>query len=74
MLTDGHYFGEIGLLQGIPRTATVRASNGEEVLLMALDRESFPRMVIESDLTSQEIAGLMRQRVMTTRLAGSATG
>jgi len=69
MLTEGNYFGEIGLLQGIPRTATVRAGDEEEVLLMALDREDFTRMVVESDLTSQEIAGLMRQRVMRTRLA-----
>lgn len=57
-LTEGSYFGEIGLLQGIPRIATVRVPDEGEVLLMALDREEFTRMVVESDLTSQEIAGL----------------
>lgn len=73
-LTEGNYFGEIGLLQGIPRTATVRARDEGEVLLMALDREDFTRMVVESDLTSQEIAGLMRQRVMRTRIAETFPG
>jgi CRP-like cAMP-binding protein len=73
-LTEGNFFGEIGLLQGIPRTATVRAHGEEEVLLMALDREDFLRMVVESDLTSQEIASLMRQRVMRTRLAATFPG
>jgi CRP-like cAMP-binding protein len=73
-LTEGNYFGEIGLLQGIPRIATVRTRDEEEVLLMALDREEFTRMVVESDLTSQEIAGLMRQRVMRTRLAETFPG
>lgn len=60
-LGSADYFGEIGLLQGIPRTATVRAASDLDVL--ALDRESFLSMVAESDLVSAEIAALMQQRL-----------
>jgi CRP-like cAMP-binding protein len=60
-LGSADYFGEIGLLQGIPRTATVRATSDVEVL--ALDREDFLSMVAESDLVSAEIAALMQQRL-----------
>jgi cytochrome P450 len=60
-LGSADYFGEIGLLQGVARTATVRATSDMEVL--ALDREDFLSMVAESDLVSAEIAALMQQRL-----------
>jgi Cyclic nucleotide-binding domain/Cytochrome P450 len=60
-LGRGDYFGEIGLLHGIPRTATVRATSDVEVL--ALEREDFLSMVAASDLVSAEIAALMQQRL-----------
>jgi CRP-like cAMP-binding protein/cytochrome P450 len=66
-LQPGSYFGEIGLLHGMPRTATVRALTPVKVL--ALDRETFIGVVVESDLTSAEIAQLMRQRYVSTHLA-----
>ena len=66
-LRAGDYFGEIGLLQNVRRTATVRASTAVQVLSM--DRETFTTLVAESDLTSSEIGALVRRRVMSTHLA-----
>lgn len=60
------YFGEIGLLSGATRSATVRATR--ETRLMELDRDGFMTMITESDLTSQEISRVMRQRVIATNL------
>jgi CRP-like cAMP-binding protein len=61
-LKDGDYFGEIGLLYRIPRTATVRAVS--DVMALALDRETFIRIVSESDLTSKEMRAVIQQRLM----------
>jgi cytochrome P450/CRP-like cAMP-binding protein len=66
-LRAGDYFGEIGLLQNVRRTATVRAATAVQVLSM--DRETFTALVAESDLTSSEIGALVRRRVMSTHLA-----
>jgi CRP-like cAMP-binding protein len=66
-LRAGDYFGEIGLLQNVRRTATVRAATAVQVLSM--DRETFTTLVAESDLTSSEIGALVRRRVMSTHLA-----
>jgi cytochrome P450/CRP-like cAMP-binding protein len=66
-LGEGDYFGEIGLLHGVPRTATVRAETA--VKTIALEREAFTRLVAEADLTSQEIATVIRRRLISTTLA-----
>lgn len=67
-LSSGQYFGEIGLMADGLRTASVRVSGKENVVLMALDRESFARVLKESDLTSAALARLMRQRLTTDQL------
>jgi CRP-like cAMP-binding protein len=61
-LKDGDYFGEIGLLYRIPRTATVRAIS--DVAALTLDRDTFTRIVSESDLTSKEMSAVIQQRLM----------
>lgn len=68
-LGEGDYFGEIGLLEGVPRTATVRASKdgGAEVLIM--DRSTFADFVSSSEQTEEEIAAVVRERVLSLQLA-----
>ncbi|HEX6778159.1 MAG TPA: cytochrome P450 [Ktedonobacterales bacterium] len=62
-------FGEVGLLQGISRRATVRAADDSPVTLITLSREDFTTLVTESDLTSQEIGNVMRWHLLSERLA-----
>jgi CRP-like cAMP-binding protein len=66
-LGPGAYFGEIGLLRGIKRTASVRTVT--DVTVVILSREAFISIVSESDLVSAQIADMVRQRIMATRLA-----
>jgi cytochrome P450/CRP-like cAMP-binding protein len=66
-LGEGEYFGEIGLLQGTLRTATVRAETAVETVV--LGREAFTRLVAEGDLTSREIAAVIRRRLVSATLA-----
>jgi cytochrome P450/CRP-like cAMP-binding protein len=68
-LGPGESFGEIGLLYGVPRTATVRAAESSPVTVAEIDRETFAHLVAESDLVSREIAALVRRRTATATLA-----
>jgi hypothetical protein len=65
-LGPGKFFGEIGLLADRPRTATVRAQT--QVELLALDRETFRRMVESSHETADDIL-----KVATERLAPASS-
>ncbi|HKC91941.1 MAG TPA: FAD-dependent oxidoreductase [Candidatus Limnocylindria bacterium] len=56
----GDYFGEIGLLNDAPRTATVRAKTSLE--LMALDRETFANLMKSSRTTEEEVRGTAADR------------
>ncbi|TCJ19828.1 cyclic nucleotide-binding domain-containing protein [Rubrobacter taiwanensis] len=60
-LGPGQYFGEIGLLHGGKRTATVRAAGDVEV--MSLDRNTFASLMDSSELSKAEVERLVRQRV-----------
>jgi len=62
-LSSGQFFGEMGLLQGGTRTATVRVSPNAGAVLMALDRDTFTKLMADSEMTHDAIAKLMRQRV-----------
>lgn len=68
VLRPGGYFGEIGLLCNIPRTATVRASTDGPVTLLKISADSFRSVVRESDMVSSEIARVMNKRIATNRL------
>jgi CRP-like cAMP-binding protein len=67
-LGTGQYFGEIGLLRNSRRTATVRAAPDldSETEVMALDRAAFSRLINDSQMTKDEIAMVMRQRMLST--------
>lgn len=65
----GDYFGEMGLLHGVGRNASVLARGEVEVL--AMDRATFEEVIATSDLTSAEINRLVRRRLMATTLASA---
>jgi len=47
----GEWFGEIGILLGKPRTATVRAASGSEAEVMVIGKEDFHHLMSESSAT-----------------------
>lgn len=63
-LHTGDYFGEVGLLQSHPRTATIRASDHEEVHVIAISREGFSELLQESESASADISQAMYDRLM----------
>ncbi|HEV8154035.1 MAG TPA: MFS transporter [Gaiellales bacterium] len=66
-LAEGGYFGEIALVQDIPRTATVRATS--DLALLALDRDEFIAAVT-GHAPSREAA----DAVISSRLSGLRAG
>jgi len=60
-LGPGDFFGEIGLLTGGSRGATVRATAPVEVLV--LDREGFRALVGSSQATAEQVNALMASRL-----------
>jgi ABC-type lipoprotein export system ATPase subunit len=62
-LGRGEFFGEIAIVRGGTRIASVRAGQGGAVEAMALDREAFAALVRESEPTRREL-----ERVISARL------
>jgi ABC-type lipoprotein export system ATPase subunit len=65
-LSPGQYFGEIALVQGGRRTATVRASAAAGLDVLTLGREAFSGLLDRSDLTREDIAQVVRDRILAT--------
>src|SRR5262249_2407291 len=63
-LISGEFFAEAGLLQGGRRTATVRAGSASDTILMELERTSFNPLLAGSEPTREEIARVMRLRLL----------
>lgn len=61
-LKPGQYFGEMALIGGGVRAATVRASGDGPVSAVALDRAAFNSLVGESPALRQELTALIEQR------------
>ena len=68
-LKKGQFFGEVGLLTGAPRNASVRAVTRCE--LLALDRETFRAVIGNSAPTAQDYAQVMAQRSVPSMAAVS---
>jgi ABC-type lipoprotein export system ATPase subunit len=62
-LGRGQYFGEIALLRGGTRVATVRASSAGAVDVMALDRESFAEAIGGSELARRDFDRVIAERL-----------
>jgi CRP-like cAMP-binding protein len=60
-LKPGDFFGEIGLLSGTVRNATVRATAPSEVL--ELDAEGFRDLVESSQVTKERVQSRMEERL-----------
>ena len=65
----GEYFGEVGLLQDRPRSATVRAPEDGRVEVLAMDRQDFLDLMHDSKATEMNVAQEKIQRLIT--LAGA---
>jgi CRP-like cAMP-binding protein len=70
-LRAGEWFGEVGLLQGRPRNATVSAGD-DGAHTLVIDDRAFGTLVATSDFVAAEIGRLMRKRVAAQRLAEAA--
>ncbi|MFN2190304.1 MAG: cyclic nucleotide-binding domain-containing protein, partial [Candidatus Promineifilaceae bacterium] len=68
-LSGGDHFGEIGLFEGIRRTASVRVSGSTGLEVLMLDRATFQEFVTSSEQTEEEIAAIVKQRLRTLQLA-----
>ena len=62
---QGEYFGETGLLQNRPRTATVRAPKDARVVVLVLDSSDFEEMMDESKAAEMHVAREMIQRLIS---------
>lgn len=61
-LDEGDFFGEVGVLEGRPRTATVRAQS-EEVEVLAMERDAVLAMLEDSPAVHTDIVATMLDRV-----------
>jgi nitroimidazol reductase NimA-like FMN-containing flavoprotein (pyridoxamine 5'-phosphate oxidase superfamily) len=60
-LTRGQFFGEMALLRGLPRSATVRAT--VPTTLLAMGRDAFRALVAQSLATAQDFDQVIQQRL-----------
>jgi ABC-type lipoprotein export system ATPase subunit len=68
-MNAGQYFGEIGLLRGGARTATVRATGEANVEVVALDRAEFSSLIADSEPTKLAIDRVAQQRFVENSAA-----
>lgn len=71
-LQRGSYFGEMSLLTGEPRAATVVAL--EDTVLLELDRPAFARMFVSQPGLARQLSALLAQRRTQLRAVAEAGG
>lgn len=59
-MVSGDFFGEISLLTGEPRTATVKAT--QDISLIVVAKDAFASVINHNDLISEEIAQVVVER------------
>jgi ABC-type lipoprotein export system ATPase subunit len=62
-MNPGQYFGEIELRHGGTNIATIRAAPYDGLDVVALDRETFNRLVVESPATREAIDRIVEERI-----------
>jgi CRP-like cAMP-binding protein len=68
VLGDGHAFGEMSLLSGGPRTATIRAV--EDTDLLEISKEDFDRLVATDHQLADAVKRISHQRAISNLSAG----
>jgi CRP-like cAMP-binding protein len=71
MLTPGDFFGEMSLLDGEPRSATVTAVT--DLRMLVVDRSHFWRLLNETPDLVRRILAVLSRRVRRLEHAGNAT-
>jgi small-conductance mechanosensitive channel len=71
-LKRGNYFGEMSLLTGEPRAATVVAL--EDAVLLELDRPAFARMFVTHPGLARRLSSLLAQRRTQLRAVAESSG
>ena len=66
-LGPGRYFGEAGLLTGLPRNATVSVAPGHPAVLLSTDRAGFLRLLEQSGGLDGNLAQALLSRLPATR-------
>jgi CRP-like cAMP-binding protein len=67
-LKRGQFFGEIGLLASVPRTATVTTGTPVEALLIA--GQDFEKLLRDTPTLALKVLDELAERLQTTALAG----
>jgi CRP-like cAMP-binding protein len=67
-LKRGQFFGEIGLLASVPRTATVTTGTPVEALLIA--GQDFKKLLRDTPTLALKVLDELAERLQTTALAG----
>jgi ABC-type lipoprotein export system ATPase subunit/CRP-like cAMP-binding protein len=67
-LKPGQYFGEMALLGGGLRAATVKASHDTQVSVAAFDEKAFTALIDDSRSLREELIGLVERRNMYNQL------
>ncbi len=66
----GEFFGEMSLIDGAPRSASVVAES-DEVLLMVIPRSAFMKLLESEPKITIAILGTLSQRIRVLQSAGS---
>ena len=70
VLGEGHAFGEMSLLSGDPRTATIRAAENSD--LLRIGKQDFEELIAADDELADAVKRISHQRAISNLSAGGA--